>query len=150
MWYFAVVTPKNILSAYTLPLLRKWLTYSVFLAGPSNYLSIVDLHVPRSSFCMKSVYSNTTPWYSSGTRVSEWIMPVRVGTASLGTARFPSHCRRLGCTLHGGTCACQMLFSLSRPNVLISFCCERTKSVSEPKILFRQHCFCLTCVISTL
>lgn len=40
---------------------------------------------------------------------------------------FPSHGGRLGRTLRGGTCACQMLFSLSFPNLPISFCSRRTK-----------------------
>lgn len=76
-------------------------------------------------------------------------MPVRVGTASPGTARFPSHYGRLGCMLRGGTCACQMLFSLSFPNLLISFRSEQQKAcqsqnTSSGSIFFR----CV--VISTL
>lgn len=76
----------------------------------------------------------------------------RVGTASPGAARFPSHCGRLGRTLRGGTCACQMLFSLSFPNLLISFCSERTKKARQSQQKPRRATFLSPCVrvMSTL
>lgn len=94
-----------------------------------------DLHVAclKVPFFAWNLCIQTQPHDIHLVPETEWITPVRVGTASPGAARFPSHCGRLGCTLRGGTCACQMLFSLSFPNLLISFCSEQTKSPSEPE-----------------
>lgn len=85
-------------------------------------------------------------WYQR-----RWITLVRVGTASQGAAKIPSYCGRLGCTLCGGTCACQMLFSLSFPNLLISLYFvpsnnRKKNSLSEPETrlqaTFLSLCLC--------
>lgn len=52
-----------------------------------------------------------------------------------GAARFPSNCGRLGCTLRGSTCTCQMLFSLSFPNLLWVFVLSEQKDFLSQKTL---------------
>lgn len=117
----------------------------MYLVGHSNGLSLVDLHMacpaPRSLFAW-NLCIQIQPHDIHLVPETEWMTPARVGIASPGAARFPSHHGRLGCTLCGGTCACQMLFSLSFPNLLISFCSERQKACKSQKTQCRLHFLC--------
>lgn len=122
-----------------------------FLAGHINCPLPCTWPASRSLFAW-NLCIQTKPHDIHLVPETEWITPVRVGTASPGAARFPSHCGRLGCTLRSGTCACQMLFSLSFPNLLISCCSEQTKKAyqSQEKNQLRLHFFCCVRVISIL
>lgn len=98
----------------------------------------VELHVAclGVSFCMKSVYSKTSSRSSSGSRdrVNHGCES-GYSTGLPGAARFPSNCGRLGCTLRGSTCTCQMLFSLSFPNLLWVFVLSEQKDFLSQKTL---------------
>lgn len=84
---------------------------------------------------------------------TEWFTLVRVGTASQGPAKLPSY-GMLGCTLCSGTCACQMLFSLSYPNLLINLYSEHHKICPRQKTRSGYNSFtvlvalahCISCV----
>lgn len=128
------VTAENTQSIETSP-------QATFIFSPLQ----VELHVAclGVSFCMKSVYSKTSSRSSSGSRARvNHGCESGYSTGSPGAARFPSNCGRLGCTLRGSTCTCQMLFSLSFPNLLRVFVpSEQKDSPSQKTLTFLfAHC----------
>lgn len=112
-----------------------------FPTGHIHFPLQVELHVAclGVSFCMKSVYSKTSSRASSGTRDRvNHACESGHSTGLPGAARFPSKRGRLGCKLCGSTCTCQMLFSLSFPNLLCFFVLSEQKGFPSQKT---QHFF---------
>lgn len=115
----------------------------------------VDLHVACLSVPVLFAWNlciQTRPHNIHLVPETEWITPVRSGhSLARALPGFPTRRGRLGCTLSGGTCACQMLFSLSFPNLPISlfFCffvlfpANKNKSLSVPE---KQVTFLFSCV----
>lgn len=120
---------------------REHIKLGDFPTGHIHFPLQVELHVAclGVSFCMKSVYSKTSSRSSSGTRDRvNHACESGHSTGLPGAARFPSKRGRLGCKLCGSTCTCQMLFSLSFPNLLWFFVLSEQKGFPSQKT---QHFF---------